>query len=187
MWLCPSPSPESLMPSLRSAGRLGRQEMLDVNGVELIRSVAEVTADFHLAALGEQCAQIVAPQSAQHVDDALTRAPASKEHWRRLEEADVTFREETSQDRSLAQRREFLGLERISQQLHAAPGVVDLLGARRRAWARRAVALLHRAHRKSLQQHAVRSRFFGMQPQPSGKLLRLVEVGLQTLRQARTG
>src|SRR6185369_4997648 len=119
------------MASFAAVGsRRGREQLLDIDGIESISPIAEVAADLDLSPLGQDRANLFRTQAAKHPDHALARATAAEIHRRRLEQTHVVLGKQTPQDVAIAQRLQFFAAQGIAKQLHAAPGVIDLVTSR---------------------------------------------------------
>jgi hypothetical protein len=86
------------------------EQLLDVDRIESICPIAEIAANFYMPLLCEHGANLLRPQGSQHADDALAGAAALEEDRRRLEHPHIVFREQPTQDVSIAQRLQLFGL-----------------------------------------------------------------------------
>src|SRR5262245_47253056 len=89
-----------------------------VDGVELIRTIAEIAAHFDDALVRQDTAYFILSERLQHTGDAFVRARAAEKDRLRFEHANVILIEEPAQDLPVGQRAQFFALQRIADQLH---------------------------------------------------------------------
>ncbi len=172
-------------PSVHASGGGGlarrlQQHLRGVDRVEAVLRATEVAAHLHLALLGDDRFDLLAPQRLEHAADPLARAGTGKARalgaGQRLEAAQVLFPEQAVQDGLGVQRQQFLALEAGGQDGDAVVVLVaaDLVFVARQGALARQVGLS--LQRQALDQQARGDLVVRRQHQAGVQLLALQHV-----------